>query len=350
MNHFPQNRSVRRLALTLVALALLALGLNGAASAAPASQTLPTFTPTQVNAPEPSATSTQTPTPRRQRNPTATATATASVTTTPTASPTANAAEATATSVAGATATAGANATATAGANATATARAGGPTERPEPTEVRDDERCPLRPDGPPAGSPRGIRQPVDGNSALVIVNCPWSIEIEAGDLGAPGTIEAKLINPGDSRGPNSGERFFGPHVELTLFDSNGNPIAAPTFKQPVQLCFSYTSADLAIIGDPASFAVELFDPGKKQWERLPSTVDRTHNRVCTLLPHLSLYALAARVPQPSSLPNTSAESGPAVGTWVWVLLALALGTGASIRAHGLRRELTEARQPVRKD
>ena len=212
-------------------------------------------------------------------------------------------------------------------------------TEQPEPTEQGRDRRCSVRPDDPSPNVPRIVRTRVNRNSALALENCPWSVEIEPGDLSEDGELEAKLILASTSPGPNAGERFFGPHVELTFFDVSGQPLVKPNFAQPVTLCFTYAAADLAVIGDPAAFTVELFNPDTKQWERLPSTLDLANSRVCTQLPHFSLYALAARVPQPSALPNTGAPAQPLVGVGVWALLALTLGMSLLFKAEAMQRQ-----------
>ena len=212
-------------------------------------------------------------------------------------------------------------------------------TEQPEPTEQERDRRCSERPEDPEPNAPRVVRTRVNRNSAQVLENCPWSIDIEPGDLSEDGELEAKLILASASQGPNAGERFFGPHVELTLFDANGQPLVKPNFAQPVKLCFTYTTADLAVIGDPAAFTIELFNPDTKRWERLPSTLDLANSRVCTQLPHLSLYALAARVPQPSALPNTGASAQSLAGVGLWALLALMLGMGLLFAAQAVQRQ-----------
>jgi hypothetical protein len=204
---------------------------------------------------------------------------------------------------------------------------------------------CDVRPADPATNAPRVIRQALDAASALTLTNCPWSIDIDAGDIGQPGALEIKLLAAGGSQPPSAGERFFGPHVELALFDQNGNPIARPSFQQPITLCFTYSADDLGLIGDPTAFAIELFNPDTKLWERLPSTLDRANRRVCTQLPHLSMYALAARVPQPAALPNTGAADTPAPLAVLWALLALTLGAGAHVWARRMQHRLASATQ-----
>jgi len=197
---------------------------------------------------------------------------------------------------------------------------------------------CTIRPADPDPSTPRVVRQAVDGNTSITLLNCPWSLVIAPGDIGSPGTLEVKLINARASQPANAGERFFGPHVELTLFDTNGQPIANPAFVHPVTLCFNYDANDLAILGDPTQFAIELFNTSTQQWDRLTSILDTANSLVCTTLPHLSLYALAARVPVPGALPRTGAPSDPSLPIWIWALLALGLGFGLSAWARRSQR------------
>ena len=202
---------------------------------------------------------------------------------------------------------------------------------------------CTVRPANPDPAAPRSMRQAVDNGTNSTLLNCPWSLTIAPGDLNAAATFELKLINAAASQPANAGERFFGPHIELTFFDATGQLIAHPTFAQPLDLCYNYSAADLAPIGDPALFAIELFNTTTQQWERLQTTLDTANSRVCTTLPHLSLYAVAARVPVPGSLPRTGAADDTAPARWAWGLLALGVGAGASLWARRAQR----AAQPV---
>jgi hypothetical protein len=134
------------------------------------------------------------------------------------------------------------------------------------------------------------------------------------------------------------------------LFDANGQPIASPAFVHPISLCFNYSADDLAILGDPAAFAIEFFNTGTRQWDRLQSTLDSANSRVCTTLPHLSLYARAARVPVPGALPRTGTPGDPGLSIWVWALLALGLGLGLSIWARKSQRVVQPARLPEQQE
>lgn len=324
----PRARA-RLLALALLIAGVLTLDAAGSAWATPSQrpggQTIVTRTPGGLND-----TPTPTATPRRRRptsTPTSTPTGTpGAATSTPANAATATAQAGTATAQ-GATATAqGATATAQA---ATATAQAGVPQPGSAP--------CNVRPSDPPNDTPRVVRETVNGQTVLTLLNCPWSIIITAGDLGQTVSFELKLIGLGGSFPPNAGERFFGPHIELTLLDASGKPIPSPSFAQPVDLCFNYTVGETSAIGDPQLFTIELYDPATRTWQRLPSTVDAGSRRICTQLPHLSRYALAARVPQPAKLPNTGAAGGALVPGWLWLLLVVLLAAGASIWSRQYR-------------
>ena len=144
-------------------------------------------------------------------------------------------------------------------------------------------------------------------------------------------------------RGPNAGERFFGPQAELTLLDANGNLIASPTFSQPITLCYTYDPTDLATVGNSGAFSIELLNTATNQWQRLTTTPDTANSRVCTQLSHFSSYVLGGRLATPSSLPNTGTAAQPLVGAWLWVLLAVALGAGASIKARMIQRTVVPA-------
>ncbi|MBK9713275.1 MAG: hypothetical protein IPO81_18465 [Kouleothrix sp.] len=193
------------------------------------------------------------------------------------------------------------------------------------------------------------LRHTLTPGSAVQLIACQWSVALGPGGLKAAGMLEIKLISPAVSRPPNAGDSFFGQHVEVTLFDSQGNAVPHPTLDTPIVLCALYTADDLARVKSAASFAIQTFDVATATWVALPTTLDAASNQACTTLPHLSLFALSAprsalvgAAPSagvvPASLPHTGGQVEWAIPAWMWLAIGLLLGAGAALAA---RRQLS---------
>jgi hypothetical protein len=198
----------------------------------------------------------------------------------------------------------------------------------------------PQRPSQQPC-SVGPIREAVGPSTAVQLASCQWSLAVAGNALGRNGTIELTQVSPAVSFGANPGDSFFGQHVELTFFDQAGNPVAQPSFAGTVQLCASYTADDLARVGRPSTFVIQTFDVAARRWVALPTTPDPANSRVCATLPHLSRYALAARLPQPAAtgvqpvrpgnLPVTGGFADLTIPGWLWLLTGLSVGVGVAL-------------------
>ena len=109
--------------------------------------------------------------------------------------------------------------------------------------------------------------------------------------------------------------------ITAQVFNSAGTEIK--TFSQPLQLCYTFTDAELAGIGGDAKNFVILTSSDGKTWEELATTVDTANKKVCANVTHFSLFELASHVP--TKIPTTGDASMP---WWMWVV-GLLSGAGA---------------------
>jgi len=303
MKGHPRQRLARPLALTLVALALLFLSAQPAAWATPAQrpagQTVPTRTPNRHHDSE---------------------------TETPTAT------------VEPAAATQTAEATAIATATPTATEDRG-----PTPEADQGDRRNCV-----PTGQPQPLRTEHQSGERHDLDNCPWSLSVPDGAINRDGAIEFRLMQPNGVPAANSGQVLIGIATDLTLFDTDGKPVTRPTFDQPVQVCFSYSPNELARAGgDPASLFIQFYDVNAGAWVALPTTANAANQRVCAPVTHFTLFSVAAKVAVPAALPITGGQADPT--TWLWVLIALALGIGGGLVWRARRAQRLPPEQPPAK-
>jgi hypothetical protein len=208
------------------------------------------------------------------------------------------------------------------------------PTETPAPLPA-----CLPRPADPLPGSPRSVRAPVGPGGDQRIENCPWSIFVSGSAFTSTGTLEIQVLAASSSQAPNSGDIFFGPHADVTLFDSAGNRIAHPTFTNPIDLCYTYTADEAAQAGDAANLVIQTFDTSSSQWIAQPTRLDAANSRVCASLTHLSLFAVAARVPVPGTLPVTGGGEAGALILWLGVAIILALGGATMVSTRQDKRK-----------
>lgn len=205
--------------------------------------------------------------------------------------------------------------------------------------------------------------------TARSISSCPWWVNVDADDFSADGAIEIALIAPGASPPPNGGDIFVGRLIEVTLFDQDGKPVPRPTFSRTIELCYNYSAEDLARAGAATNFSLQTFDTATSQWVVLPTTLDSTNRIICTELPHLSMFGLAAKISAsaappasaapvesepvaapiapvagaapanlPSVLPNTGAGAGEAIPVWIWIMIGVAFGIAGALSAWRLVR------------
>src|SRR5262245_59580324 len=117
----------------------------------------------------------------------------------------------------------------------------------------------------PPAGAPAAgeVRQSVaPGVAATVATNDgAVAVVLPANSLIVPGTVGVRSV-PADQL-PTAGAGFalLGKAIEITLFDAQGNPIANPTFANPVQICFAFSADELAGVGGQSeALVVQFYD------------------------------------------------------------------------------------------
>lgn len=226
------------------------------------------------------------------------------------------------------------------------------PTATPAPPNPRP---CIPRPPGPPPGAGQPVRGGVGPGIGNAIAHCPWSTIIGADVFVAGSTLELNHVGRNSVPGPNAGDTLIGIQVDINLFDSAGKLLPKPTFPRPIQICYAYSSDELALVGnDPARLVIQFYDTALAAWVVLPTTPDPAGGQICAQVTHLTLFTVAgkagarpvppaARPVAPVSLPNTAAAE-PIVAPWLWALLALALGVGVALRLH----QVQPTAQPVR--
>ena len=287
------SRLLRPAALLLLIAGIFLLGTHSPVWATPAQapygQTVPTKTPKPTQAPEP----TLTPKPTKAPEPTKTPKPTKAPEPTKTAKPT----------------------------------EALEPTKTPKPTKTPDES----------AGSCSALsRAPVSRDTEITLEACPWLVVADGAAFTVDGTLQLQLAAADAVPRPNAGDTFIGTQADVTLFDSDGNPIAQPALTRSIEVCYRYTDAETAqAAGDPANFTLQSFSASSRAWTDLATSVDASNSRVCASPTHLSLFALATRL-RPSMLPKTAASSGPAASMWFIAVIALALGLGLALRSGWL--------------
>lgn len=149
---------------------------------------------------------------------------------------------------------------------------------------------------GQASGSAAGqVRVPFKAGEAASASAGSVSVVIGPGAVTTPGILRIEPVPAGSLPSAGRGFAFIGKQAEITLLDAGGKPLSAGAFAGPIQVCFGYTEAELALVGnDPARFVVRTFNPKTSEWEGLPTTPDLGNRRVCGSVRHLSLFALAA--------------------------------------------------------
>jgi hypothetical protein len=172
------------------------------------------------------------------------------------------------------------------------------------------------------AGGPRGEIGP---NVNTVIVNCPWVVFFTGGPTTPSGAIEIRPEQPNTIPPPNAGDVFVGPLADIVLQDRNNNVVTRSNFANRIEICYFYGASELARAGNnPASLTIQFFDTALGSWVALPTSPISAGGRVCAVTNHLTLFALATRLPTPSALPNTG-EAPAALPLWMWLTIALTL-------------------------
>jgi hypothetical protein len=177
-------------------------------------------------------------------------------------------------------------------------------------------------------GAPQGAVGP---GINVTVVNCPWVVFVTGDDITINGMLEIRPVQLGAIPSANPGDILIGPIADIVLLDSNGGLIASPSFANPIEVCYFYGADELARAGnDPARFTIKFFDSASSAWVALP-TAPTGSGRVCAPVTHLTRFALTARLPVPSTLPNTGAPEAPLLPQWIWVVIALIMMVGAAL-------------------
>lgn len=199
-----------------------------------------------------------------------------------------------------------------------------------------------------PSGQPQPLRIQHQSGERHDVGNCPWSLTIPDGAINRDGALEFRLVQPNGVPAPNSGDAIIGAAADLILLDTDGKPVARPTFDQPIQVCFSYSANELARAGDdPARLFIQFYDVNAGAWVALPTTFDAANRRICAAVSHFTLFSAAAKLPVPAALPVTGGPTDPT--TWLWGLIALSLGIGGGLMWRAGRARRARPGQPPAK-
>jgi hypothetical protein len=194
-------------------------------------------------------------------------------------------------------------------------------------------QRPPAGRDGEQPCSKDPVREAVEPGGQLRLFTCHWSLTLTSNALAIRGALEMTALSPDGSFPPNAGDLFFGQHVDLTLFDAQGNAIHQPVFANPVELCVAYSAADADRAGRTSAFVIQTYDVGLSRWVALPTRLDAANSTVCAALPHLSRFALAAKSQAvlPASLPVTGGSVDLGIPGWIWLMIGLTMGGGLAL-------------------
>jgi hypothetical protein len=207
----------------------------------------------------------------------------------------------------------------------------------------------------PPAATPAqgSVQQAVAPGIAATISTSDRtaSVVLPANALRTSGTLVLRPMTSGKLPPASPGFKLLGKAIEALLFDAQGRLLAHPSFANPIQVCFTYTAADLATAdSQPADLVVQSFDTSTSTWVALPTALDSSAHRVCGSVTHLALFALTVRSAAPGAPPQTGAhgtllpgqlpDTGPqtpGLSTWLWVFIALGLVAAVAV-ALGIRQ------------
>jgi LPXTG-site transpeptidase (sortase) family protein len=109
---------------------------------------------------------------------------------------------------------------------------------------------------------------------------------------------------------PNpAGLSLLGHRVTIDIMRSDGSFLT--DFTPSLGVCFTYSAADLAIVGgDPSKFTIWTAPLGALAWEALPTTLYAAQSRVCVQAAHLSDFALFGQPGPVTALPATGFAPG----------------------------------------
>lgn len=127
----------------------------------------------------------------------------------------------------------------------------------------------------------------------------PFGLDIPAGLLQTDTTVQFTLFSS-FAPAPSSYQLLRCSEINLTPTPE------APLSPQPL-LTYDYSSQDvLNAGGDPRNLFMMVYDTETNQWERLPTAVDTTQQRLTAPLSHFSVFCVFT-LSQPESLPVTGA-------------------------------------------
>ncbi|HWQ12877.1 MAG TPA: hypothetical protein VNL77_08755 [Roseiflexaceae bacterium] len=205
----------------------------------------------------------------------------------------------------------------------------------------------------PPPDAVREVVAP--GVTSIVEIGDGVTIVIPADALAQPGTMQARVV-PTAALPPapaNASFTILRQAVEITLFDQNGQPIANPTFTNPIQVCIAFPPDALAQAQARGQhLVVRSYDTRTGAWVELPTTVDAQAGRACGAVTHLTLFGLtaeraggvaapqgatlqAATVPEaggPAALPTTGGSDGAPLPLWLLAVPFAILAGGLLLR------------------
>jgi hypothetical protein len=190
----------------------------------------------------------------------------------------------------------------------------------------------PLPPSGQQcaAGSPQ--RGQIGPDINVTVVNCPWLVNVTSDDLAVAGALEIRPVQPSTIPPANPGDTLLGPLADIVLLDDSGNPVASPSFANPIEVCYIYGASELAVAGnDLARLTIQFYDLAARRWSAVPTTSDTGAGRVCAAVTHLTRFALTTRLPVPSSLPNTGGAQTTLFSSWIWAVIVASLLAGGAL-------------------
>jgi hypothetical protein len=199
---------------------------------------------------------------------------------------------------------------------------------------------------------PGAVREVVAPGLTAVVTAGGATILIPADALAQPGTLQVWVVATPDLPPvpDNASFTLQGQAVEIMLFDQNGQPVANPTFTNPIQVCLAFLPDALAQAGSE-SLVVRLYNTAAAAWMSLPTTVDAAAGRACGATMHLSLFGLTAertqggvvavsdasqaaasqaaapQAAEPAALPATSGPESMTPPWWLLVTVAV-VGVG----------------------
>jgi hypothetical protein len=193
-----------------------------------------------------------------------------------------------------------------------------------------------IPPANPPATGGASVEVRSGTSATLTMPGGNGVIVIPANAMISSGTVQMSPVAADAVPAANPGTTIIGQAIEITLFDKDGNPIARPTFANPVRITLALISGD----GLNANSTVAFYDESTKQWTAIPSTIDLSTGTITGEVSHFTTFAvveglsagdIAALATTPSALPKTGEAEKGQPSIWGWAIVALLLVAGAAL-------------------